>query len=121
MAGPKHTLPRSLQILLFSIIFVFAPLAPAFLQEAHLQKSAELEHGHPVDAHVVDKHLPYRLKMLTSPLLQAIFIVVSLVVVAGLYPMVRFRYPSIFLLRKKILLRPMKFTSTYVDASSRVG
>jgi hypothetical protein len=100
---------------------VFAPLAPAFLQEAHLQKSAELEHGHPIDAHVVDKHLPYRLKMLSSPLLQAIYIVVSLIVVAGLYPMVRFRYPSIFLLRKMILLRPMKFTSTYVDPLLRVG
>ncbi|HZG79037.1 MAG TPA: hypothetical protein VEZ72_24505 [Paenibacillus sp.] len=121
MVLPKTTLLRSLQMILFTILFAFAPLAPAFLQEAHLQKSAELEHGHPVDAHVVDKHLPYRLKMLSPPTLPALFIVVSLVVVAGLCGMLRFQYPFIFLLRKMILLRPMKFTSTYVDVLPRVG
>ncbi|TLS50859.1 hypothetical protein FE782_17570 [Paenibacillus antri] len=108
---------RSLQMILFFIIFVFAPLSSVMLQEEHLQKSAELAHGHPMDAHVVDKQLPLRQKMLSAPLMYFLFIVLSFESLAVGCRMSLYRYPDIFLLRKIILLRPIKFTSTYVDVS----
>ncbi len=117
----NNPLLRSLPIILFIVLFIFAPLTPSFIPEAHLQKTAELGHGHPAEAHVVDKHLPMRVKMLTPPPLSILYLVVSLIAVAGFLRMVLFLYPYIFLLRKMILLRPMKFTSTYVGASFRVG
>ncbi|WP_309121829.1 hypothetical protein [Paenibacillus sp.] len=77
-----------------------------------------MEHGHPIDAHVVDKHLPVRQKMLSAPLMYFLFFVLSLASIAIGYRMILYLYhPEIFLLRKIVLLRPIKFTSTYVDVS----
>ncbi|WP_309119738.1 hypothetical protein [Paenibacillus sp.] len=113
---------RFLILVMVSIFILVSPLSLAALQQDHPKASVQDEPSFEVDraqqAHLGIRQAISQLRLLPTPCFQLLFVIVSLIAVLGVARVLLFLYPTIFLLRKILLLLPIKFTSKYVRLTS---
>jgi len=109
---------RSFKALLVLIVLTCLSLSPSFMQDLNaLEPTNQIVVDHPVDDGIGIKNGASQQKLLAQPLFILLFYILPFATIVRTQRLARYRYPSVFLLRKKLLLQPIQFTSIFLIRS----
>lgn len=104
--------------MLIVIVMLCLSISPTLMEDTNaFENTNQLAIDHPVDEGVGMKNTLSQQKLLPPPAFVFLFLILPLGTIVRMRRWSLFCYPSVFLLRLKLLLQPIQFTSIFLIRS----